>query len=82
MDSGLSATHECSVVPVAMNSVPSVIDFCRAISRTEEQERIAQEHINSVLYFEEMQAIFGPISLPHRLLTDRENPLESLRPGT
>jgi hypothetical protein len=79
MDSGLSALQENSVVPVAMHS--DTFDFCRAISRTEEQERIAQEHINSVLYFEEMQAIFGPISLPHRLLTDRENPLESLRPG-
>jgi hypothetical protein len=79
MDSGLSALHECSVVPVAMHS--DTFDLCRAISRTEEQERIAQDHINSVLYFEEMQAIFGPISLPHCLLTDHENPLESLQPG-
>jgi hypothetical protein len=34
-----------------------------------------------VLDFEEMEAVFGPLSLPHRLLTDRENPLEALRPG-
>jgi hypothetical protein len=40
-----------------------------------------QDHINFVLDFEEMQAVFGPLSLPHRLLTDRDNPMESLRPG-
>jgi hypothetical protein len=84
MDSGLSAMDCSSAVLVSieshMESVSAMV-FCNAISRTQEEERIAQEHINFILDFEEMQAVFGPLSLPHRLLTDRENPLECLRPG-
>jgi hypothetical protein len=73
--------EEDSSVFTAAENYTSAGDFCHLISRTEEEERIAQEHINFVLDFEEMEAVFGPLSLPHRLLTDRENPLEALRPG-
>jgi hypothetical protein len=78
MDSGMD---EDSSVFTAAENYMSASDFCFSISRTEEEERIAQEHINFVLDFEEMEAVFGPLSLPHRLLTDRENPLAALRPG-
>jgi hypothetical protein len=52
-----------------------------SVSNLLEENNVVQDHIQFVLDFQDLEELFGPASLPRRLLTDRENPLECLRPN-
>jgi hypothetical protein len=45
-----------------------------------EANRLIADHLEFVLDVEEDEEEFGPSQLPRRILKDRENPLESMRP--
>jgi hypothetical protein len=57
------------------------MSFEESISNLLEENNVVQDHIQFVLDFQVLEDLLGPASLPRRLLTDRENPLECLRPN-
>jgi hypothetical protein len=63
-----------------VNALLDEMDFIKEVLALREENEIISDHIELILAFEELQKVVGPISLPHRLLTDRDNPLEALRP--
>jgi hypothetical protein len=57
-----------------------IMSFNRDLLRVSETNRILADHVEFHLDLEEAEAEFGPTTLPRRILKDRENPLESMRP--
>jgi hypothetical protein len=56
------------------------MSFYNDIRRSSETVKVLGDHVEFLLDLEEEEARFGPCELPRRILRDRDNPLESLRP--
>jgi hypothetical protein len=56
------------------------MEFIQSVLALREENEVVSDHIDLILDFEELEEVVGPVSLPHRLLTDRENPLEASNP--
>jgi hypothetical protein len=56
------------------------MDFTKELMLMSEANRLIGDHLEFVLDIEEDEEQFGPSQLPRRILKDRENPLESMRP--
>jgi hypothetical protein len=56
------------------------MDFTKELMLMSADNRIIGDHLEFVLDLEEDEDEFGPSSLPRRILKDRDNPLESMRP--
>jgi hypothetical protein len=54
--------------------------FTKELMLMSEANRLVADHLEFVLDVEEDEEEFGPSQLPRRILKDRENPLESMRP--
>jgi citrate lyase beta subunit len=57
----------------------SKMSFVETVGHLLEENEIVQDHIALILDLEDLAEVFGA-TLPHRVLSDRENPLECLRP--
>jgi hypothetical protein len=58
----------------------SIMSYYRDLLRVSEANRIVADHMQFQLDLEEIEAEFGPTTLPRRILKDRQSPLESMRP--
>jgi hypothetical protein len=56
------------------------MNFTRELMLMSESNRLVADHLELVLDVEEDEEEFGPCQLPRRVMKDRENPLESMRP--
>jgi hypothetical protein len=56
------------------------MDFTKELMLMSKANRLIGDHLEFVLDIEEDEEQFGPSQLPRRILKDRENPLESMRP--
>jgi hypothetical protein len=56
------------------------MNFTKELMLMSEANRLVADHLEFVLDVEEDEEEFGPSQLPRRILKDRENPLESMRP--
>jgi hypothetical protein len=54
--------------------------YYRELLHISETNRILADHVEFELDLEEIEAELGPATMPRRILKDRENPLESMRP--
>jgi hypothetical protein len=65
---------------ISTNRFPRKMDFTKELMLMSAANRIIGDHLEFVLDLEEDEDEFGPSSLPRRILKDRDNPLESMRP--
>jgi hypothetical protein len=56
------------------------MSYYRELLRIGETNGILADHVEFELDLEEAEDEFGPATMPRRILKDRENPMESLRP--
>jgi hypothetical protein len=56
------------------------MNFTKELMLMSATNRLVADHLEFVLDLEEDEDEFGPSQLPRRILKDRENPLESMRP--